>query len=175
MARKYAAIKQSLFSDPSWRALSMSAQHLYLVLLANPGLSYAGVLDWRPNRICRLASDWDEADISLAAVELSDQGWIVIDELSEEVLVRSFLCHDSVLEQKHLSVSMIKAYGEVASASIRAAIIYELNRLHFEKHDLKCWSEPRMLEILAHPSMDGKVLARQFEPRGVLSALAPAA
>ena len=47
MARKYAAIKSTLFGDPGWRSLTPAAQRLYIVLLAHPELSYAGVADWR--------------------------------------------------------------------------------------------------------------------------------
>ena len=175
MARKYAAIKSSLFGDPGWRALSTAAQHLYIVLLAHPALSYAGVVDWRPNRICLLADGWSEVDIYYAAQELSLNGWIVIDEQSEEVLVRSFLRHDSAMDQPHLAISMIKAYDAIASGQIREAIIFELNRLHRDRPEKEYWEDPRMLTILAHPATDGKLLGRQFEARGVLSALPSAA
>lgn len=79
------------------------------------------------------------------------------------------------MDQPHLAFSMIEAYEGIASADIRAAIIYELQRLHRERPEKPYWNDPRMLTILAHPAVDGKLLARQFRSDGMLSALPAAA
>lgn len=107
-------------------------------------------------------------DFYTGAVELADKAWLVIDSDSEEALVRSFLRHDPVLHQPRLAVSMVKAYDKVASATLRAAVVHELRRLHFDQPRLKAWEDERVLNILDHPAVDGKEIAPGFDvPLGV--------
>lgn len=164
MAREYAAVRHAMFAVPEWRKLSVRAQHLYLLLLAHPELSYAGVVDWRPNRLRQFAKGWSQPDFFIAAVELADSGWVVIDDETEEAMIRTFLRDDRVLEQSHLAVAMIKAYNAIASEEIRAAIIHELVQLHYQRPSLACWDDVRMLAILAHPAADGRDFGRAYDP-----------
>lgn len=164
MAREYAKLSMSLLGDPGWRQLDPRAQHLYVTLLAHSELSYAGVTDWRPNRLLRLARGWHERDFYLGAVDLADQGWVVIDVESEEVLIRSFLRNDGILKQPRLAVTMAKAYAGVSSGLIRACIVFELQRLLRDQPELKAWKDERVLDILEHPAVDGKSVSGDFDP-----------
>lgn len=168
MPRDFAQLKVSMLNDPGFRDLGFRAQHLYLMILGHSTLSYVGVADWRPNRLMPLARDWTPHDFYSGAVELADKAWLVIDSDSEEALVRSFLRHDPVLHQPRLAVSMVKAYDKVASATLRAAVVHELRRLHFDQPRLKAWEDERVLNILDHPAVDGKDIAPGFDvPLGV--------
>ena len=164
MARDYAKLKLSLLGDPGWRQLGFRAQHLYVTLLAHESLSYAGVADWRPERLMPFASDWTARDFYLGACDLADQGWIVVDAESEEVMIRSFLRNDDILKQPRLSVTMTRAYAGVSSGLIRACIVFELQRLLRERPKLAAWNDDRVLDILEHPSVDGKTVSGDFDP-----------
>jgi hypothetical protein len=152
VARDHARIMLSIWEDDEFRALTPGAQHLYLVLTIHPELNYAGVADWRPARLAGFAAGWTASDVELAGKELADHLYILIDEDTEEVLLRSFIRNDGLLNQPNLAVSVRKAHTSVASANLRQVIVHELNRLKIDKPDLKGWD--RIDDLLTKPSLD---------------------
>lgn len=139
MARDHARVSLSVWADDDWRDLSPAAQHLYFVLLTQPSLSYAGVADWRPARLRALASPWRPDGFNRAAVELARQLYIVVDEDTEEVLIRSFVRHDGLMKQRNMAVSMVRAYEAIASKGIRGVFVHELARLRESDPELAGW------------------------------------
>lgn len=148
MARDYAQVRHDMWSDDKWRALTVPAQHLYLLLLSDPRLSYCGVTDWHPGKIANRAKECTGKDIVIAAAELADTWFVVIDEESEEVCIRSYLKHDPVLKNPRLAVTMAKDFGVVGSNKIRAAIVWELQRLKKAEPDLPAWEKPQVKTVL---------------------------
>lgn len=153
MAREFAKTRLTIWSDDDFTDLSPEAQHLYFVLKTS-SLSYCGVGDWRPGRLAKRARDWTEERVRAAAAELIEQLYILVDESTEEVLVRSFIRHDEVLKQPTLAVSMANAHADIASPILRRAVVFELVRLRDEFPDLKGWSSSRATELLSRPSVD---------------------
>lgn len=139
MARDHARVSLSVWADDDWRDLSPAAQHLYFVLLTQPTLSYAGVADWRPARIRALASQWTGAIFDRAARELARNLYIVVDEDTEEVMIRSFVRHDGLMKQRNMAVSMVRAYEATASKGIRGVFVHELARLREDEPELAGW------------------------------------
>lgn len=137
MAREYARVKVNIWADLDFRDLSVDAQHLYFLLLTSPTLNLAGVADWRPARIAALARGWTKGDVSAAGEELQHARFVVIDEDTEEVLVRSFVRHDGVLKGPKTAVGMSKDYASTASARIMRAIANEVKRASEEEPELK--------------------------------------
>jgi hypothetical protein len=154
MARQYAQLRLSMWTDDRWLDLPPLAQHLYVVLLSHPTLSYAGVLDWRPGRLIQRARGWHPDDFDEAARVLAEARYIVVDESTEEVLLPGFLRNDTVLEQPRLAVSYSQAFSEIASRELRAVSVHELNRLHRERPQLKCWADERVQAVLSQRSVD---------------------
>jgi hypothetical protein len=152
MPREYARVKLSVWDDDDFRTLSPQAQHLYFVLLTSPKLDYCGVTDWRPGRIAALAGGWSIGDVETAAAELSARLYLVVDEETEEVLIRSFVRNDGLMDQPNMAVSMKTAHGGVASSALRQIVIHELVRLHTDRPKLKGWE--RVSEMLERPSLD---------------------
>jgi hypothetical protein len=152
MAREHARVKLTIWEDDDFRQLSAPAQHLYFVLMTSPKLDYAGVTDWRPARIAQLAGGWTPEAVEIAAQELSEALYLIIDAESEEVLIRSFVRSDGLLEQPNLAVAARKAHASVASAALRAIIVHELIRLHADKPTLRGWS--KIAELLERTSLD---------------------
>lgn len=152
MAREYAKVLVRLWADDVWRSLSFGAQSLYMAVLTHPSMSYAGVIDWRPPRLRKIAADWDAQSFAVAADELERNLFIVVDEDTEEALVRSFVRNDGLLKVPNMAVAMVKAYGEVSSTDIRGVLVHELHRLHGESPDWAGWA--KALPLLNNPSVN---------------------
>lgn len=132
MARDYAQIRTDIWADDHWRTLTPGAQWLYMHLLTAPSLTHAGVADWRPTRIAHLAGHLTAADVRKYAAELEGQRFIVTDDDTEEVLIRSFLRHDGLLQNPNLWKSLGASFGDVYSPALKAGIAREAIRLRDE-------------------------------------------
>lgn len=154
MAREFAQVRLAMWSDDDVRALSPAAQHLYFVLLTAPSLSHCGVADWRPNRIAALAAGWTVEAVRRAAAELIEKFFIVVDEATEEVLVRSFVRHDGLMKQPRMATAMSTAHAAVASSTLRGVIVHELIRLRREQPDLNGWGGTGVADLLGKGSVD---------------------
>ncbi|MGQ7788184.1 hypothetical protein [Nesterenkonia sp. K-15-9-6] len=152
MAREQANLRLDIWTDQDWRDLSASEQWLYMLLLSHPSLSYAGVADWRPGRLAALSGSTGRADVERIGQMLQGKKFILIDEETEEVLVRSFLKHDGVLKQPKLSVSMVNAFGEIASVSIRKVIIHELHKVRDRHPDWRGIQHDRVVALMDQPA-----------------------
>lgn len=153
MARDRANINTGIWNDADYRHLSPAAQWLYFLLMTHPTLTYVGVADWRPKRITPFAAGLTAGFIEDAAAELSAGRYIVIDEDTEEVLVRSFVKHDGILKQPRLAVSMANAYAQTASNSIRGVVVHELRKQREAHPEYACWADKRVADILSQPSV----------------------
>src|SRR5699024_915307 len=152
MARDRANIFTNIWTDTDWRTLKGEEQHLYLLLMTHPDLSYSGVCDWRPGRLAKMRDDATRADIERAGMALQSKRFILIDEETEEVLIRSYIRHDGVLKQPNLAVSFVNAYGSAASPEIRMLIIHELKRLVSEFPEWAAFKNDKVTALLKEPS-----------------------
>lgn len=128
MARRYARVKVNIWADLDFRALTPIAQHLYFVLLTSPSLNLAGVADWRPSRLSALAKGLTPGKIRAAGEELEQARFVVIDEDTEEVLVRTFVRHDGILNGPKTAIGMARDHSSIASARIMRAVAIEVQR-----------------------------------------------
>ena len=174
MPRDYAQIRQDMWSDDRWRALTPVAQWLYMLLLSDPRLTYAGVTEWHPGRIAQRAKECTGRDVLIAAAELADAHFVIIDEDTEEVAIRSFLKHDPVMRNPRLAVTMAKDFGVVASNKIRAGIVYELQRLKRADPDLPAWDKPQVKTVLRQNAVNPREMvtdlpigAATYLPKGL--------
>lgn len=140
MAREYARVKVAIWADTDFRLLTDPAQALYFRLLSSPTMSLCGVADWRPNRIAALTAGMTPKKVREAAAELTANGYIVTDDDTEEVLVRSFVRHDGLIKTPNIAAAMCKDYAGTASALLRGVIVHELLRLHDEEPEMKGWA-----------------------------------
>lgn len=154
MAREHAQVKLAIWSDDDFRSLSPAAQHGYFVLLTSPSLSYCGVADWRPRRIAALAAGWSAGAVQTAASELARTLFILVDEDTEEVLLRSFVRTDGVMQRERMATAMAKAWAGTASAVLRGVVVHELKRLREESPELGGWGSKAAVDLLGKPSVD---------------------
>ncbi len=141
MAREFARVKLGIWDDDDFRDLPVTSQHLYFILLTSPSLTYCGTVDWRPARLSGMAGDWTKEQVETAAYTLAERRYVVIDESTEEALIRSFIRHDGLMMKPRMAVSMVNAHRAVASITIRGVIVHELLRLHEEDPSLGGWSD----------------------------------
>jgi hypothetical protein len=153
-----------MWADADWRSLTPLAQHLYMLLLSHPTLTYAGVADWRPGRIAQFSRTQTAHDVVQCGIELQGKEFVLIDDETEEVLVRSFVKHDGLMKQPKLAVSMANAYAAVASTKIREVIAFELQKLQKKEPELSAWTAPQVKTILSAQATDISVFTPAFTP-----------
>lgn len=156
MTREYARVRLGIWADPDFRSLTDPAQALYFRLISSPTINLAGVADWRPKRIAALTAGMTAAQVEATASELSTAGYIVVDDATEEVLVRSFIRHDGLIKTPNIAASMVKDYAGVASPTLRGVIVHELTRLHDEDPAMKGWATAS--KLLSHPAINPSVM-----------------
>jgi hypothetical protein len=139
MAREHARIQTAIWIDDDFLDLTPEAQHLYLVVTTQMTLNFCGVTTWHAGRISQLAAGWTVAKVEQAAAELSERLYLVIDEITGEVLVRSFIRNDGLLSSPNITKAMYRTFSEIGSRNLRGVVVHELKRLHAEQPLLKGW------------------------------------
>lgn len=130
MARSHARIYTSIWDDADFLALTGDAQRCYLMLLSQPNLNHAGVMATTIRRWTLLRSDETEDGLRAALSELSATRFVLIDERTEELLIRTLIRNDGVWKQpKVLAVALGEA-ASVRSATLRACVVEELARIN---------------------------------------------
>lgn len=131
-------------------------------MLTSATLTYAGVADWRPKRLATLASGRTPADVEAAASELIEGLYIVTDEDTEEVLIRSFMKHDGLLQKPNVAKAMVKAYDQVYSLTLKGVIVHELNKLHERFPEWKAFEVEAVLDVMGNRSVNpSEVVSRR--------------
>ena len=131
MARTEARVFTSIWRDEHFLALPRSAQRLYMFLLSQEDLTYCGVMPLRERRWAPKAAGLTIADLGqdLKALEAASCRFIVVDEETGELLIRSFMRNDEVWKQPNLMKAARSAASQVESEAIREAILAELHRI----------------------------------------------
>jgi hypothetical protein len=161
-----------MWGDDDWRALSLPAQHLYLHLLTSPTLSYAGIADWRPARLAGVSAGATTKSITAAADELQDKLFVIRDDETEEILVRSFLKHDGLMQKPNVAKAMVAAFTKAVSPTLRGVIVFELAKLFARVPEWRAFDLPEVQEILSRPSVNpseipkpkGSIKGSEFDP-----------
>lgn len=164
MARDYSRRNVDIWGDPDMRALPFPAQYLYNVLWDHPKLSYCGALDWRPGKIAQLAEGLTADLVRQFAACLQARHFLVIDEETEEALLRSWVRFDGLMKQPRLAVSYVGAYAELGSNNLRAVVVDELHKLHDREPDLAGFKDKRVTDILGFPRTSARDLPVPEDP-----------
>lgn len=152
MTREYARVKVGIWADSDFRKLSRAAQGLYFQLVSSPTMSLCGVADWRPNRLAALTEGETPDTVRRATLELIEASYVVVDDETEEILVRSFVRHDGLIKTPNIASAMVKDYAGVASDLLRRVIVHELIRLKADEPEMKGWSVAG--KLLSDPSVN---------------------
>lgn len=159
MARDHARIKLSIWDDPDFLGLRSIEQHAYFVLASHKGLSRCGVTTFIPAHFEELAKDMTAAKFKAAVKGLRCARFVVIDDRTHELLVRTYVRHDGVFDRENMGKAVGTAYEAVISRSIKDAIGAELARLMEHRPDLPGWKG------LAATSPEAHAMASRMESR----------
>lgn len=139
MARKYAQILVSIWSNEDFKQLAPEYQHMYFVLSSQPRMNLCGVLDFIPSRIAQTSYELTIDDVTQRVKWLESKRYVVLDQDTGELLIRTFIRHDGLLKNPKVSTGMAADYGEVMSQKLRDEILKELRRCYDEDPDMKGW------------------------------------
>lgn len=132
MARSFARVKASVWVDEDWRRLSPGAQWCYMLLISQPQINNCGIVPYQPRRWARMAAGVTPEHVAAYLTELARANFIIVDEGSEEILVRSFVKHDEIAKQPKLVISARRQFGEIQSDTIPEVLRREYPQL-FER------------------------------------------
>lgn len=148
MARDEARIFARIWKDDDFRALTRSAQGTYGFLLSQQDLSYCGMLPLRVGKWARAAAGMTTEDVWTDLKALAEIGaFIVVDEETEEVFVRSLIRNDGIWKQPNLMKAAREAAKLIESPKIRKALAEELKRIPIEESD-SWWARRVLREFL---------------------------
>lgn len=129
MARDHARIDVHIWSNDEFCRLPAMAKIVYLQLISQPKLSYAGVLDLAAKRWARPHPDLDTAGVKDALVELDAARFVVVDQDTEELLVRTFIRNDELYKQPNVLAAALRVAFDIESPILRSALAVELRLL----------------------------------------------
>lgn len=129
MARNFAQFQLRMWVDPEWTALTVEAQHLYKLLLSQEDIGASGLIPLRPRRWARLSRNGSVDKVWAALAELDEASFLVVDEDTAEVLVRTFIRGSDNYRNVRLLRAALGQAERVESDRIRSALGQELSRL----------------------------------------------
>lgn len=129
MARTHGRIMTQIWSDPDFLALPPEPQRLYLFLLSQPDLNQAGLLPLRARRWAQKYAGGSAASVRDALEALETARFVVVDEDTEEVLVRTFVRNDGVYKQPKVMLRALADATAIESTEIRRVWDAELAQL----------------------------------------------
>ena len=135
MARAYASVYLTIWNDPDFRDVSLTAQWLYFTMLTYPTLNSCGVMEWREAKLVRMTQGLTVQELREAAWELGQRRLIAVDPDTEEALVRSFVRHDGGLKSPNMAKGIVREHGAIASQKLMALVSQEVRRAVEEHPD----------------------------------------
>lgn len=158
MARNHGRIRLSIWSESSgFRDLTGEAQRMYFLALTQPDLSLAGVVPYTAKRWARLARNSTVAKVHREVAELERHLFVATDVDTEELLIRSFVRHDGILDSPNVAKRMLHDFRSVHSQFLRGVFLVEMHRIAEDPEHLgsdKVW-ETVMPELLHQPLPEG--------------------
>lgn len=133
MPRTHGRIMASIWGDPDFLALEAGPQRLYLFLLSQPDLSHAGLVPMRVRRWAKKVALATDCTIRADLGDLADARFIVADEDTEEVLIRTFVRNDGVYKQPKVMIRLRDDAKQIESPALRAVFRAELDRLPLDE------------------------------------------
>jgi hypothetical protein len=129
MARGHGRILTSIWEDADFIALEEKEQRLYLFLISQPNLNHAGLLDLTLRRWARKARGLTVVELEKRIGRLEETNFVVVDEDTEELLIRSFVRNDGVWRMPKVMGAMVSGALEISSRKLQEALLAEMNRI----------------------------------------------
>lgn len=156
--KDHARINLDIWGNDDWLDLTPPAQHLYFVLWTSPQLSYCGTGEWHPGKIAAKARGWTADAVDVAGVELAHELFLLIDVLTEEFILRSWIKHDGLWRTPNMAVSMANARAELSSRALRGVIVHEVSKLKAREPESSSWDRDAVANMLTQKAIDPTTL-----------------
>lgn len=125
-----AVIGTGMWGESSIRSLTRLQQQAYSLVYTQPDVNRCGVLAYRPRYWANLSADATEEALRKDLHDLHDSRHVVLDEVDEQLLIRTYVRWDGLLTQPLVVAAMVRDFHNVTSPVIRLAFLAELRRLH---------------------------------------------
>ena len=129
MARSYANIMTSIWDDEDFCALSAGAQRTYFMLVTQPDINACGTLALTLRRWSLTLPPRERKNLAKWLDELAATTFIVMDERTEELLVRTFVKHDGGYKNPKRLAAIWATADVIRSSSVRSAFGIETTKL----------------------------------------------
>ncbi|MFC9555557.1 hypothetical protein ACFTWF_32500 [Rhodococcus sp. NPDC056960] len=133
MPREYGKAWFSMFTDDHFTAQPNIDKFLYMTLLGQPSLNYAGVTPINFKRWRKAIREGDrtpsELEAKAALIRLERNEYVFTDDDTGEVLVRSFMRRDEVHKMPNVMLSALRAAAQVESPKLARVLAAELARI----------------------------------------------
>ncbi|MFD7109109.1 hypothetical protein ACFWAF_02830 [Streptomyces microflavus] len=129
MARGHGRILTSIWEDTDFTELDESEQRLYLFLISQPNLNHAGLLDLTLRRWSRKARGLSVGELEKRIHALEQARFIVVDDDTEELLIRSFIRNDGVWRMPKVMGAAVSGALEISSKRLQQALLAEMDRI----------------------------------------------
>jgi hypothetical protein len=136
MARSFGRVLATIWDDPDFVELSLNAQRMYVFLLSQSDLEHSGLIPLRERRWAKACKESTADQVTADLKELAAARFALVDEDTEELLVRSLIRRDDVWKQPNVFKAAAASALAAKSPQIKAALYAEIERL-----DLTCANE----------------------------------
>jgi len=126
---KYVRLMRNIWTDQEWLDLSAASKIVYVQLISQPNISKAGVLPTVLRRWASMYPDLDVEDIAASVEDLTARGFVVVDEDTQELLVRTYMRYDEMFTQPNGRKAIASAYDEIVSDALKRIVRDELSAL----------------------------------------------
>lgn len=133
MARTHGRIMASIWDDADFLALDEGSQRMFMFLLSQPDLSHAGLIPLRERRWARKAQHMSSGTIRDRLDSLAAKRFVIFDEDTEEVLIRTMVRNDGVYKQPKVMIRLREDAKQIESPLLRSAFREELDRLPLQE------------------------------------------
>lgn len=139
---RYGRTPYAVWDEADYLALGPHAKLLDFLLRQHGGISFCGRADWRPARLTVRSGGLSVEELRAAGAELVETGFAVIDEGTEEILMRKHIAWDELLRNPKMAVAVVRAYGDVASQLAKAAVVSAVRQVHATWPEYSSWTSP---------------------------------
>lgn len=141
MAREFAQIRLTIWADQDFTGLTPEQQLVYLMLASQPTTNLAGVLDYLPTRLARLADGLTATKVTKLVKELEARNFVFLDEDTEEVLVRSMIRVSGAWKSPTSAKSIGANVEQTLSPKLKSILLSELQRAIAEAEQEGKWDQ----------------------------------
>lgn len=162
MARAHGRILSRIWDDSDFTSLDPQEQWLYLFLISQPNLNHAGLLPLTIRRWSAKAAGLTPAIIRDRLAVLETGRFVLVDDDTEELLIRTFVRNDGVWRMPKVMGAMVSGAQEISSRKLRQALLAEIDRIPLD--ELSDEPGPRLPSVRHQVQEHISTLRRAFGP-----------